>query len=199
VPWSVSLSSSRADELPSNQSGLRRGEYRLLFGVDQARRDEEVRGAVAHDSPPVVVKQQMVMSAKKDAVGHISAAAVLPMVDVMSFRPGRWSAAAGESAAAVSCGECCLLSGCEAALGVAEVDDLAGGVELDRQCASVTDVPLDCPDAHRGGLTFDCSVSSTAGKVPVGDQHSDSGPLRANDIGRADRAEADELDEMRRR
>ncbi len=136
------------------------------------------------------------MSAEQDSVGDVGAAVISePFVDVMRLAPGGWSVAAGESASSISHRQTDALPRREQPPLAADIDDLAGGVEVDRDRSAIAELALDRADAERGGLAFDPTAARAARQVVVGDHDAHGGRLGAYDLGSSIRSQPDQLDE----
>jgi hypothetical protein len=92
----------------------------------------------------IVMQEQVMSPAKQDAIRDVRLAVVtLPLVDVVSFAPGRGSIAAGEETSAIPYSHARSLALGEEALDASDVDTLAVVVELDRYRTRVAEVALD--------------------------------------------------------
>jgi hypothetical protein len=124
-------------------------------------RQQPILAAGSGDVPVVVVQQQMVKSAQKNAIGDVGVPVVSsPVVDVVGFAPGGGSVASRPSASAVAGGQSNALTGGVETLLAAEVDALTVGVEYHVQNSGVADGAFDGFDRDGGGLTFDASVAA---------------------------------------
>jgi hypothetical protein len=79
--------------------------------VDRRRRDQTVTIVASRvlvlDLPMVVVHEHVVMSAKQYAAIQIGSPSVsMPVVDVMSLAPTRWSVTTREPASTIASGKC---------------------------------------------------------------------------------------------
>src|SRR6185437_163416 len=106
------------------------------------------------------------MATEQDAISDIGAAMIAePFVDVVRFTPGGRSVAARESASAVSDRQPDPLSRREEPLLAADVDGLAGRVEVDRHRAAIAELALNRADADRSRLALDPPAARPAGQV----------------------------------
>jgi hypothetical protein len=144
---------------------------RFLLRVYASGRCQVIGGSVAVDFPAVIVEDEVVSSAKQDAVRNVRAAVVPgPLVDVVRFAPCGWPVAARGHAASIAGGHADALPFGEETLVTADVDALSVVVETEGDGSGVADVTVDGGDGYQVGVALKPAMPGSGRQVSTGNE-----------------------------